>query len=540
MHGESDQFEISEIVIDQLEPGTEVLDFRNRTVRGDVIIDIPRDRDFPRLLLDGMNIHGSAILRGGSRREGEPPLSGQAQVLARGIRIERSLLIEGVDVDGINLNNANIGGDLRITASRFRGHASSRDALRGRDLKVAGSIMIRGSADARSEIEGRIFLAGAEVGGTLEFSGIDMKASDDERRALTLANATIGGDVTWVAKKARGGACTLNGKVKLDSAHIGGRLRLAIIGDDAHVSMRACEIDAALQIYTQTDPLGAPIGSLHIDAGDACMDAILLHGYDHPSWTLDVRGTHYDGLAGLSESDTLTTRAPVQKRAVLAFFHEFVVKPSADGRGHFSPQPYQRYIRLCREEGYNDEADLAVAEWIAIVPKTGGFTKGLYRGFGMLSHYGLRPWRATWTYLVAVLICAAAIGWAQLSAPGIFVDPQLEGNLIAGSAERAAAAPGTPAGARPLQLKFVNSPPDATFDCARRLNPLVYALDVMLPVAAFGQEAQCPLRGRASGPWFADTAFWASLAFALFRIAGTIMLALAVLTFSGINRRIWQ
>ena len=540
---DSNPLELAEIVIPDGNATNEVYDFQNRTIRGNVVVDIPKTEDFPRLLFDGMHVHGSIILRGGKEKGDGSCSRAEAQINARGIHVERSILIENADIEGINLNNATIGGDLRITACRLRSHNTSqeRDALRARDLKVAGSIMIRGSGKMRSHVEGRIFLAGAEVGGTLEFSGLKMEGLGTKRRALTLANADIGGDVAWVNKKHRGGSCELHGEAKLDSARIGGRLRIGLVGKQALVSIRACEIDAALQIYSHSDnTTSVPVDLLRVDAGDASMDAILLHGYDKPSWNLDIRGAAYQGLAGLTDAERKKTNAPVQSQAVLAYFHKNVVKRSATDQGNFSPQPYQQYIRLCREHGHNDEADLAIAEWIANTPKRGAFIKGLYHGFGLLSHYGLKPWRVTWVYVVAILVCAAAIGLAQWKSPSIFVDPQLEGDLIAGTVDRARASKGAPSDVWPFKLKFVNGPPDASFECAKRINPVVYALDVMLPLAAFGQEAQCPLRGRTSQPWFRDNAFWASLVFAMFRIAGTIMLALALLTFSGINRRIWR
>jgi len=523
-------------------------------IEGDVVLLVSEDRPLPWLRLDGTTIEGNLVIRGAGANCGPVFVRPEAaaQIEGRGLIVRGDLRIEGVTVTGIILNNARIAGDIRLICASIEAMAvpehRTADAVRCRDLHVEGSIFFRGTAGGRGRMTGRVFLAGARIGGMVEFAGVDFRLPLDgnetgrdgaKRKTLTLANANIGGDLAWLDKPGVGGPCTAAGHLNIDSSHVGGRLRIALeTADEVCLSLKACEIDAAIQIRA-LPPSATNSGTLEIDASDAVADAIQVWGYkDRPgetpkAWSLRVPGTAYAGLAG---SETLERKSPAQlTEDFLGWFRRNVVEGSARHRhdSAFSPQPYQHFVALCRAEGFNDAADDAVIAWIKETHGR-GIRRFLYAAFSLVSKYGLDPGRATWAFVLAWMLCAAAVLGLQFGLPKAFVDPEPQSS----PAEAYVMSPGR--GGNPAEqyrVRIVDGPQAAGFECARRVNPVVYALDVMLPIADFRQEELCPQRGRDMSD---GRVLAVSTGFALFRILGAVLSAILLLAFSGINRRIWR
>ena len=456
---------------------------------------------------------------------------------------------------GLILNNAHIVGDIRIISTSIGTSAraaaaehGAADAARFRDLRVEGSLFFRGTAAERGSVHGRVYLAGARIGGAVEFAGIDFRrppaagAPDGEARrckTLTLANANIGGDLAWLDRPRFGGTCTASGRLSIDSSHIGGRLRIALeTADQACLSLKACEVDAAIQIRVR--PVSATnSGTLEIDASDAVADAIQVWGYRNEppgrpeTWTLRVAGTSYAGLAGTLALEQ--GAAAMLTEDFLDWFRIHVVDRSARRRHDdaFSPQPYQQFIALCRAEGFHDVADDAVTAWIKEAHGRGA-RRVFYGAFGLASKYGLDPGRATWSFVLAWLSCTMAVFGLQSGLPNAFVEPEPQSPPPKAQVMRDAPSEKSP---ERYRIEFTEAHNAAGFECAQRINPAVYALDVMLPVADFQQEELCPQRGRDQSDWRIAAV---SAGFALFRILGTVLSAILLLALSGINRRIWR
>lgn len=522
---------------------TRVVDLRATKIDGDLLILFPAENASAVLRLDGAAIGGNIVIRGSGQNS--PPIippHRAAQFEARGMTVGGDLCIENIALRGAILNNARIGGDLRllcvsIDASGVRPDGQPGDSLRARDIRVGGSMFLRGSPSRRSRLDSRLYLAGAKIEGTAEFTGVDFEA---EGKAVTMANAVIGGDLAWLSSTRFGGRCSLGGRANLDSCHVGGRLRLAIEArPGAMVSMRACEIDAALQLYSSAGEV------LDIDASDTSADAIIFHGLDEANWSLDVRGMHYQGLACTTVSG-IDAAKPALSASLLDWFLVHIVRRSAcrrderDSAVPFSPQPYQAFVRLCRSEGFDRVADRAVTEWIRRTPKQFAM-RPIFWLFRLLSGYGLHPGRATLTFLASVGLCWAVVANTLSANPQAFVDPEQRDVL-----ERAPPQAPSAALARPPARKdgdrgsILLAQEPATFDCARRINTLVYAVEIMLPVSDFGQQSQCPPRGRSDAAPPDFRVWWFAVAITAFRILGAILIAIVLLTYSGINRRIWR
>lgn len=519
------------------------IDLRGEKIDGDLLILLAAGVRSPALRLDGTTITGDLVLRGdGENIPRTLPPDMVVQFEARGTTVGGDLRIEHVSLLGAIFNNARIGGDFRLTCVSIDAGPGGPDggpcdALRARDLRVAGSMFIRGSAQTRSRLGARLYMAGAKIDGTVELNGVDFEARG---KSMTMANAVVGGDFAWLANARFGGACSLAGRAKLDSCHVGGRLRVAIDAlDSATLSLRACEIDAALQLYAQ------PGSVLRIDAGDASADAIVLHGYATPTWSLDVRGMHYDGLSGTTVFPAADTEAeaPGISAPLLDWFLANVVRRSAQEHRevHFSGQPYQAFVRLCRREGFDRAADCAISEWIERNPKQ-LVMRPLFGIFRLVSGYGLRPGRATLVFLGCTALCWATLAVGLRTLPQAFLDPDppsVSAQQNVPGAGNIARSPGPAQPARTRQAP-PPAPSAATFDCVRRANALVYALEVMLPISDFGQEAQCPLRGKSDAQTADPNVWWFAVIMAVLRIVGATLIAILLLTYSGINRRIWR
>lgn len=544
----------------RIKRGADQLDLRGKTIDGNIVLVVSEKTPLPWLRLDGTTINGSLIIRADTPdRQSDFCVShAVAQIEGRGLTIAGDLRIENVAIAGLLLNNAHVRGDVRLTTARILSlsnaccRADKADAIRMRDVTVGGSMFVRGAKDRRrGSLAGRVFMAGSRIGGTVEFSGIDFQETS-RGRMVTLANAQIGGDVAWLANREFGGPCAVRGHFNLDSSHVGGRLRIAVRATgDTCISLKASEIDAAIQVWVE-EPAASP-GHLQIDASDAITDAIQLWGYGREGWSLRATGTTYGGLAGTRRGDPKAS--PRLDRDFLLWFLRSVVTPSvrpdpdpdadadadaetragphrAPGR-EFSLQPYQRFIALCRNEGYNDVADDAVAAWVQQAHSRGA-GRFFYRAFDAIARYGLSPWRATRCALGAVIACTLLVALLQWYLPDTFVDPEPQNLALNGTAARQ-----LPSADRQESIRIELTEPqhDPGFECASRINAFVYALDVMLPLADFRQEEQCPQRG-ASGE--RPVVAVAAIGLAVFRFAGAILTALMLLTFSGINRRIWR
>jgi hypothetical protein len=119
------------------------------------------------------------------------------------------------------------------------------------------------------------------------------------------------------------------------------------------------------------------------------------------------------------------------------------------------------------------------------------------------SGYGYSPARAGMTLVLLFLV-----GWAGTelaAAQGVFeVSRFMDASLVA---ESTAAAP-------------ANTCP--------WLEPPLYAIDMIMPVVAFGHENLCSIR--------ADATAWAWAA-TIYRLVGWVLVSIALLTFAGIMRK---
>jgi hypothetical protein len=182
--------------------------------------------------------------------------------------------------------------------------------------------------------------------------------------------------------------------------------------------------------------------------------------------------------------------------------------------GEFHPQPYRHLAKVLRAQGhYQAGREVAIAEQWAM-PTSGWVGQLLRATWGTCFGFGLSPIRATATVMVGLAIGTAGVWWAWKQADVLVINYSYAMTEVADSPAflRANQGQGT-AGAPP---------------CGERdIEPLFYAMDMMVPVLALHQMDKCWVDTRPG------TEFW-RLFWAVFSFVGKLATSLALLTYSGV------
>ncbi|RZS37662.1 hypothetical protein EV193_105220 [Herbihabitans rhizosphaerae] len=133
----------------------------------------------------------------------------------------------------VRLRGAHIGGNLHFTGVKLSN--PGRTALEGTGLIVDGNLMCDQSGGGRFESEGRMHLAGANIGGAAVFSGALLHGADgDAGPAVVLPRGRIVDSVVLAADRLKvdgdlrlDAGFTATGTVGLRGAEIGGHLQLS-------------------------------------------------------------------------------------------------------------------------------------------------------------------------------------------------------------------------------------------------------------------------------------------------------------------------
>ncbi len=347
-------------------------------------------------------------------------------------------------------------------------------------------------------------LADARVTGYCAFGGA--RLIQPGGWAIRAPNARIGGNLTFKTSGASddgpiASKTVLEGGAKFDRARIEGEvvwdgLELRGKNEDGApctLSFAHAEIGRSLSarlLHAQhafIDLTGARCASLSDD---------LSKGWGMASTHLALDGFAYERLD--CTPDDLRWAARVR------WLKERIVNRS--------PQPYAALARVYAAAGRQDDMRRALrAQHDALSRSTPAFSPTWVFSslFGFFSGYGLSPTRAA----------AALSAFLLIGMVGVFA-MDLRGALV------------TSDGAR----------------CGGAIEPVLYAIDIALPVIDLGQESACQA-GAAPGAalfegfrlpgqhWFflEEVALW-RWGLALYAIFGAVLTALAILTFSGVMK----
>jgi hypothetical protein len=399
----------------------------------------------------------------------------------------------------VSLLGAQIGGDLACNSGRFDG--KERDALLADDAVIKGNVFL----DEGFRAQGTVRLLGAQIGGNLVCK--DGQFDGKESYALSADRAIVKGNVFLNE------GFKAQGTVRLPGAQIGGDLACVEgqfdgKGGDA-LSLQAAQVAGAL-ILRQTPE------SLRVDAGHAQVGVLV---DDVSAWAKSsiIDGFRYGAFGG-GASTSATDR--------LEWLYQQDAKhlgESKEGKD-FRPQPWRQLQSVLRETGHAEEArqvgiafedQLRKIGWIgttapgtwkplAICKK---YTASAFHGlFGKLAGYGYRPMRLM-AWMAGVWLLCGALFWLLALPPHNALGPSDPlvfqnkdyGHCVPDSdeAKQAKAAGNAQAGNWYLCAKL---PAEySTF------SPLVYSLDIILPLVDLGQEkAWGPLVQTPKAAWWQE------------------------------------
>jgi len=399
--------------------------------------EVPFAIELTRCALTGSLDMWGATLRGLSLSRSEV-----RAVRAGGARIETNLVLNNgfVSHSEVRLVGAKIKGDLVCSNARLNGEHGR--ALTCDRMEVSGSVFLKG----RFEASGEVRMVGASVQGSIECD--NGRFRNPSGVALNCDGIRVQGDVYL-----RGGL-SADGVVTLAGASILGWLFWTDIEQPQSAVL---------------DLRGAQVGTLVDDDG---------------SWpesgNLYLDGFHYDHIADQAPMVhplrlEWLRRQPVPKRTGLSRIM------SRRKEYLFSPQPYEqaakvlrgvghdrasRKIQIAKNWSYSRHGDLF---WLTKLARL--LLLGPFIGFGF------RPGRA-----LGIGLLLAAIGWGLFHVAGREDLVQMRGKDGALVARTEASRQGERAN---------YEPPD--------FHPLLYSLDVFLPVLSLGQEKAWSLNPRLTG-----------------------------------------
>ncbi|WP_165966952.1 hypothetical protein [Actinomadura sp. 7K507] len=408
---------------------------RNTRVEGEVLLDraVLRNPGGVALGAGGLTVEGPFFARYGFTAEGE--------IRMPGAQIRTFLTIDGASLsapDGVAL---------------WADQVTVND-IDATDLTVAG---------------GRVSLVGARVGNDLTLTGANLDAgrharSDGELIALNADNITVGGTFDCERLRARGEVRAVVGRIagrlRLTDAHLekpGGRTCLRLSRAEIAADLFCTGLNATGKVKLSGTRVGARvdlIGARLAHPGGIALDAhtlqagqltlqpsepvqgevVLAHArvgvlHDDPrTWAQALK---LNGLA----YESLEPRLPARER--LRWL-------ALDPDGH-QPQPYERLAAHYTALGQPGEARRVLLAKERLAHRAG---TPAGRFWGMLQEatvaYGYQPWRA--------------VLWLALL-------------LTAGGA-----------------VYGTNPPPPLKADEAPHFNPVVYTLDLLLPLVDLGQQ----------------------------------------------------
>jgi len=380
---------------------------------------------------------------------------------AEGCRIDGDLALSaGSDVDGeVRLSHARVGRELNCERLGLRGT---------RCLFVADAIQIGGGVNLCGGVEavGEMRFIGARIGGDLRASAARMTADIDPAGArgvaLNLARAHVGGSVALDAGFSAGGAVRLQqveilGDLDCNGADFDATGDASWGAGGAGLVLTRAQVGGSLSLRRLRTPLqgaslvDAQVGSLIDDAS---------------TWGLhlELDGLRYTRFGAGAPTDAATRL-------------DWLLRQRADHLGaDFRPEPWRQLMLVLRHMGHDASARAVAIGRERQLRKIGAIGGGAPRGlrglarllhaaFGLVAGYGHRPLRLLASAGAVWLLCGAAY-WAAAAAFAPNAALLLAAPRLAACRPDCAALPATlPA-----------------------FQPLVYSLDVLLPLADLQQE----------------------------------------------------
>jgi nitrogen fixation protein len=432
----------------------------------------------------------------------------------------------------LRLTNVEISGDVLLNlAFASLGHVSLWGTKIGRDLDCSTATFIGPtSAAAGRSMAGAIVATNLSVAGDMKLIGVTIVGR------LDCENLRTGGNLIWdglrFPREAAIGEARYGYRTGVDAlprillSHA--RIGAALMAHDLTAEV-ALTIDVGGARAGTLDDAGGPAGwgvgrsreglfcALNLDgfvydrfghlpSDDASGIDIALTAFGR--WATHF-GHHHSAAWAVRVARRMlyVQRAHVRQR--LAWVRRQQVTTS-----EFHPQPYRQLAKVLRAQGHYQAArNVAIVEqWAA--PSTNRLTRLLRAAWGLSFGFGLSPWRATMTVMVVLAIGTAGVWWAWKRADVLVVNYSYAMTEVADSPVFLHAEKGQ---------STAGAPPCGEAD----IQPVFYALDMMVPVMALHQMDKCWVD---TGP---GTVGW-RMFWSLYSFIGKLVTSLALLTYSGV------
>ena len=414
-----------------------------------------------------------------------------------------------VSLGYVSLWGTKIGRDLDCTSARFIGPSavaagrSMAGALVATNLAVAGDMKLVGVT-----VMGRLDCENLQTGGSLIWDGLTFprqitageichtyRASVDALPRIQLSHARIG-----VALMARDLTADMPLAIDLGGARAG---TLDDTGFPAGWGVGKgreglfCTLNLDGFVYER-------FGHLPVDDASGIGVALTAIG----RWAAHLGRKHSASwLVRLTRRMLHVHRAHVRQR--LAW-----VQRQQKGDSEFHPQPYRHLAKVLRAQGHYQAArEVAIVEqWMT--PSANRLTRLLRSIWGVCFGFGLSPLRATATLAILLAIGTSGVWWAWKQDRVLVINYSYAMTEVGNG----------PAFLRPqLDQATAGAPPCGEDD----IEPLFYAMDMMVPVMALHQLDKCWVDTRPG------TVFWRAF-WSVFSFVGKLVTSLALLTYSGV------
>jgi hypothetical protein len=510
-----------------------------------------------RVDLNSAEIAGQMVVRGLTLRGPGRPLLGRGYATTRGgataisaprLRVGAGIAIEGttVIVGGVDLSGADVGG-LTI-AGKCRLSSAGATALELTNATVRSSVVL----DEGVHVEGKLRLSRATVHGRLRLTGVRLSAPADGV-LLDGYGLVLDGAAELQRLRAEGGRLHFNSG-RLQMLLLNGA-RLTNPGDDT-LDLRRTTVHGVVWLPRLHSDGKVVLDGAEIAGRLSCAGAVLTgqpaaNGTALSAVAATIRGGAYLRWERCEPSVDLTgatTTVLVDDpdtwpagSLLSGFTYERFGGSDWDvgqrcrwlDRAEFDAGAYEQVARVFRRHGYAVEAERVLirqrdAAWRSVLARSRGdglagrawaavrFARAW--AFGRTVGYGYRPGRALVALVGLLLVVATALQVPALAGTLRAVDPR--GNVYA------------PTG------RLVTVDADArearTDECGggqvRCLDPLLYAVDTVVPLVDLGQRAT----------WYADPhAPWGGFALWLLNgatLLGWLLSTILVLSFARLAR----
>ncbi len=413
-----------------------------------------------------------------------------------------------VSIGYVSLWGTKIGRDLDcsgasfIGASSAAGGRSSAGALVATNLAVAGDVKL-----IDVTMFGRLDCEHIETGGSLLWDGL--RFPREIKRGETLYRYHAGdAPARFLLAHARIGAAMMARDLTAEfdmSVDLGGATATTLdddgfpagwgVGREKHGMFCALNLDGF--VY---DRFG------HLPPGESNSVGIALSAFGR--WASVVGRGHSAAWA------VRLARRVIHENRVHVHQRLSWVRQQQRKANEFHPQPYRHLAKVLRAQGhYHAAREVAIMEQWA-TPASNWVSRLLRPVWGVCFGFGFSPVRATATLLVLLAIGTGGVWWAWKKAHVLSITTSYAMTAVAD-------------GPKFLQVTGGQAMSDAP-ECGRHdIQPLFYAMDMMLPVVALQQETKCVVDSHPG------TEIWQVL-WAVFSLVGKVATSLALLTFSGV------